>query len=96
MPSSNDIQIDHDPARVGMQRFLLPAALFVKTKQFAGVERCESFVAHGQFRQDQIEIVAAERRNSFGGEHRMRACIQFDQRNVEGAAAQIVDQRCVR
>ena len=46
----------------------------------------------GQFRQDLVEIVAAQRRDAFGGERAMRFLADLHQRRVERSAAQIVNQ----
>ena len=89
---AHDVQVDHDAARVRVQRFFLAAAFLIEPENFGQLKLRKSFFADSHLGQDEIEIVAAEVRHSFRRQHGVRARGDFDEGNIAGASAQIVNQ----
>ena len=94
---ANLVEVHVDQARVGMKRFLLLPALFVQAEKLGLSERValrrrNACGVEGEFGEVLVKIVAAQRFDSFRGQHGVLSPAEFHQRGVEGAAAQVVDQ----
>jgi hypothetical protein len=97
-PSFADaFEIGDDAAGVGVEGFLAFPALFEEAEGFGIGERIALGGAAGGFEseggEDFVEVVAAEIGEANAGFNDMRVVSEVDERGVEGAAAQIVDEQ---
>src|SRR4051812_9323176 len=80
--------VDRELARVGGERFFVSAHL---VEQVLG-ERAAAALLQHQLRNGLVEVVAAQARDAAGGDHLVALALHVDERGVEGAASQVVDQ----
>ncbi len=74
-------------ARVGIDRLLVRAHL---VEQLGGDRAAAA--GRDQAGDGRVEVVAAQARDAAGGDHLVALALHVDQRSIEGAAAQIVDE----
>src|ERR1035438_7939320 len=88
------LEIDGDLARVGIERLFFLAAFLEQAMAFGGGEG--GIVACGfqsEVGEDLVEVVAAEVGNAVGGFDGVLGFAHGDERDVEGAAAHVVDEQ---